>query len=167
MDMETQMKAQALMLQAGMNQGGETLSSQLSDDQRAKLEAFLKERGMDLAMLDKMKPWLATMLLTVQEMTSPRLRPAARTRHAFLEQGGDRHEGRRGYRDSRRAGKHPERHVASIQAKELMEFVDKAPQIKDIFAGFLAAWKAGNAAAMKAVIDENMSKRIPRSRRCP
>jgi uncharacterized protein len=158
MDMASQLQAAGLMQKEGMYTGDETLSSHLSAEERTKLDAYLKERGIQMAAVDKMKPWLVMTLLAVKEMTDLGYDP---------ELGLDTHF----YEKAAAAGKSvqgletPEEQVGiltealvPIQVKELMDLVDEASKTKKIFGDFLAAWKGGDTAAMKAAIDENTPK---------
>lgn len=76
MSMENQMKATMLTMQAGVYPGEETLSDHVSEETFAKLVAHINERSIPLAMVNKMRPWLASIMLVVQEYTALGFDPA-------------------------------------------------------------------------------------------
>lgn len=76
MSMENQMKATMLTMQAGVYPGEETLADHVSEETFAKLVAHINERSIPLAMVNKMRPWLASIMLVVQEYTALGFDPA-------------------------------------------------------------------------------------------
>jgi len=62
---EAQASVQALIPQIGLNTDGSTLSSKLSKEEQAELNAISTDLGAPLRALDTLKPWLASIQLGV------------------------------------------------------------------------------------------------------
>src|SRR5689334_9878244 len=62
------METQASLLKAGMCPPGESLSQQVGQATYAALQSWLKKADVPPAMLDQMKPWLASVTLVVLEL---------------------------------------------------------------------------------------------------
>lgn len=56
------------MLLKGAYTPGDSLSANLPPQDLAKVKSFLDERGVSFAALDRLKPWLVALMLTVSEL---------------------------------------------------------------------------------------------------
>ena len=157
MNAANQLKAATLVMQEGMYQGTETLSANLSSETLAKLDAFLKARKMQVAAVDRMKPWLATMMLAMQELMSLGFSPDQGIDMHFFQKAGGTGKPVVGLETPEEQVKILSSGLAYVQDKELAEFLDDAGKLREIYNEMLAAWLAGDAADMKRIIDENLS----------
>jgi len=153
-----QSKAASLMMKEGMYQDAATLSTSISKESLAKLEAFLKSRGMTVPQVDKMKPWPLLMVLSVQEIVRLGYSPDDGIDMHFLALASKSGKPVKGLETPEEQVGILSDSLASIQEKELVEFIDEVADVDRIYKDMAAAWKAGDAAAMNRVIEENMSK---------
>jgi len=160
MDMSgpNQMKAAQLMAQAGMYMGNETMSAALSEEARGKLAEYLKARGMAPAQFDKMKPWFATMVLAMQEVVRLGYDPQNGIDLHFFEKAAQSGKPIEGLETAEEQVAVLSGAMLPIQEKELMDFVDEAGELRGIYEDMAGAWKAGDAAGMKRVVEENLSE---------
>jgi hypothetical protein len=76
-DMDAYATWTRLSITEGMNRDGETVASFLTPEENARFEAVAAERGLDLASLQRMRPWLANVTLAATELTGGGAGPGA------------------------------------------------------------------------------------------
>ncbi len=155
------LELQKKMLAVGMYQDGRKLSDTLPPEALAKLKSFAAERGFPFVLLDSMKPWFASLMISVMELQRLGYDP---------EQGVDKH-----FLDLAKTRKMPVHplETADFQIGLLsgfpddlqnefieytLEYLDRIP---DDVAGMVSAWKSGDEAAMEELLlkAENEDKR--------
>jgi uncharacterized protein YbaP (TraB family) len=155
--MANQMKAVGLFTKAGIYPEGETLSSNLDKETLGKLKTYLGARGMQLAQLDRMKPWMALLTFTMQEITRLGYDPQKGIDLHFYEKATATGKPVVGLETVEEQVEIISGALEPIQEKELAEFVDEVDTLGEIYADMVAAWEAGDATAMKTIIDETFS----------
>lgn len=147
------------MAMRGMYQGGKTLRSELPADLYAKVEAAapaLAALGLSMPILDRMEPWLVALMFQAVEWQKAGLTP---------EHGVDMHFSGRAKEDGKSVGAFEpvefqlglfDGMSAEEQAAFLRQSLDEAPQTAEQMRQIIAAWRAGDAAAIDAIMNESM-----------
>ncbi|MHB2016885.1 MAG: TraB/GumN family protein [Candidatus Xenobia bacterium] len=144
----------AMALSTGMETPPDTIESHLSPQTIAALHTYLQSGsgGQAGQMIEMMKPWLAAVTISTQELQ----------KHGFdPNQGIDRHF----MQEATRSGKPIEQlESADFQLKLISGFSDKLqdeflysaldelPHLNDEFANMMSAWSSGNEQAMESVV---------------
>jgi uncharacterized protein YbaP (TraB family) len=152
------MKAAGLALQEGMYRDDRTLDTSLSPEVLAKLDAYLKERGLGVASFNKMKPWLMTVTLAVLELSNLGFK---------AEQGIDMHFYQKAVERSIPVWdlETPEFQVKMLSEgtdeeheKALSEALDQLPKTGEVLDKLTGGWKAGAPDAIDQVLVEYRSE---------
>ena len=141
-------------LGAGIYGDGRSLKSELSSDALAKLQSFLKERGVPFGPFSIMKPWLAAISVTAMETLRLGYKPEFGIDKHFLDQ-------------AERDGKPVSAlETADFQIRLLSEFseelqllflsetLDDIARIPDVVDELVTAWKRGDAETIENVLLE-------------
>ena len=141
-------------LGAGIYGDGRSLESELSSDALAKLQSFLKERGVPFGPFSIMKPWLAAISVTAMETLRLGYKPEFGIDKHFLDQ-------------AERDGKPVSAlETADFQIRLLSEFseelqllflsetLDDIARIPDVVDELVTAWKRGDAKTIENVLLE-------------
>lgn len=147
---------QQLVLSRGMDMTGPTLSSRLSDPERAQLAAAAAEVGMPAAAFDRMRPWFASMNLAVMMMMKMGLDPqagadsaleAAATTAGMRIEGFETAEQQIGF-------------LADISEDEQLAMLRATLRDwnrgTDMMNAMLLAWRSGNADELARIINEGV-----------
>lgn len=159
-----QAKILKLTFQKGMYPASETLSKNLSKKTLDLLEQYCAtKKGLKIANLDPMRPWLVTMLLMMKEIKAA----------GFSDEGIDKH-----FLKKAKAQKKPIMQLETAEAqlelfsemapdlqdKMLAKTLTEAGEMKNLMEKMIAAWKAGDAKAMNETILLDTVKRHPESK---
>ena len=141
-------------LGAGIYGDGRTLESELSSDALAKLQSFLKERGVPFGPFRVMKPWLAAISVTAMETLRLGYKPEFGIDKHFLDQ-------------AERDGKPVSAlETADFQIRLLSEFPEElqvlflthtlndVTSIPDVVDELITAWKRGDAKTIEKLLLE-------------
>lgn len=74
-DPQAQAQSAMLMIQHGFNPAGTTLSTQISEEARAKLDEIVRQYGLSAADLEAMRPWMAATVLQLAYIQSRGFNP--------------------------------------------------------------------------------------------
>jgi uncharacterized protein len=160
MDMspETVASAVGVMTKEGIYSGDDSLEKHLSESTMTKLEAFLKERGMQITMVRKFKPWYLVMALAMQEVQRLGYDPSNGIDLHFVEKASAASKPIKGLETPEEQITALSSGLEKIQEKELNEFMDEVGDTQRIYESMAAAWKAGSAEAMDAIIKKELSQ---------
>ncbi len=154
-------QAQGLALRYGLAEPEHPLSSYFGDAENARIKAFARHYGVDLVALDRMRPWMAAITLSILPMIRAGYDP---------ESGADRlidAEGDAGGKTMRwfETAEEQVRMLAGIspeQARELvLQAVDDAENASTQVDAMAAAWQRGDLAALEALVVEDMRRSYP------
>lgn len=151
-------KAPALIRQLGLYPTGKSLQTELSSTMYARLQSVTKSLGLPIALLNHMKPWLATLTLMVVQLQQAGYVSAA---------GIDKHF----YDKAKQTGKkivalETARYQYGLfaklspaqQEKLLQNTLDQAGKGTKLFAKITDAWKSGDAERLNKLVNKDMRK---------
>lgn len=145
-------RAQQLAMQLGAAAPGRPLSSWLSVDEKAALEAALTRLGIPAAALEAQEPWIAALTLSVVPMMQAGYDPTSgvdRAVDAFAEQGGktmrmfETIEQQLGFFDNM---------TPEAQREMLREAIEQAPEAAAMMSQLTGAWERGDIDALTALV---------------
>jgi uncharacterized protein len=149
------------MAMRGMYQGGKTLRSELPADLYAQVEAAapaLAAMGLTMPVLDRMEPWLVGMMFQAVEWQKAGLTP---------DQGVDMHFAGRAQADGKPVGGFEsvefqlgmfDGMTPDEQAAFLRQSLEDAPKTAEQMRQIVAAWRAGDAARIDAIMNQSMDE---------
>jgi uncharacterized protein YbaP (TraB family) len=148
-DMETPEYLQKLMRVAALTDGT-TLKNHLTPEVYAKAAAFCKERGYPFEQYQLFRPWMLSMMLTLQEMARIGVDPAY---------GVDQHFYQKALRDGKSSGglETADDQIAflammdsSMGNAQVLETLDDLRDLDAKVEGILKAWRMGDEAGIEA-----------------
>ena len=140
------------VVQKGLYQGDETLEKNLSKETLDKLKDFLKKRGLPLAALNKQRPWLASLTLTMQEIVKLGYRRELGIDQHFRDKANEQKkeilelETPEGQLDALSS------HSEKLQELLLLSTIEEFSDAKEMMARMLVAWKRGDAGEVNRLI---------------
>lgn len=157
---EAAAEAQSLFQQQGLNEPGVTLSSMISDEAKAHMATLAGRLGVDpaayAAQFDPLKPWLAGMLLAVQQIQAAGFDPQSGGEYqlaAAARDGGkdlgyfETLEDQVGFLSGL---------AQETQIENLEVGVAQMAEDTDILTEMLQAWAAGDMDALDDIMNEDM-----------
>ncbi|HEX2208695.1 MAG TPA: TraB/GumN family protein [Longimicrobium sp.] len=159
--LDSLMARQNEMAMRGMYQEGKTLRSELPADLYAQVEAAapaLAPLGLTMPVLDRMEPWLVALLFQTVEWQKVGLTP---------EHGVDMHFSGRAKRDGKPVGGFEsvdfqmglfDNMSAEEQVSFLRSVMEDMPRLNEEMRRLVAAWRAGDAEAIDAIMNESMDE---------
>ncbi|HYR09931.1 MAG TPA: TraB/GumN family protein [Longimicrobium sp.] len=159
--LDSLMARQQEMALRGMYQGGKTLRSELPAEVYAQVEAAapaLAPLGLTMPVLDRMEPWLVALMFQAVEWQKAGLTP---------EHGVDMHFSGRARQDGKPVGGLEPVELqlglfdgmpAEAQVAFLRQSLEEAPQTAEQMRQIVAAWRAGDAARIDAIMNESLDE---------
>jgi uncharacterized protein YbaP (TraB family) len=159
--LDSLMARQQEMALRGMYQGGKTLRSELPAEVYAQVEAAapaLAPLGLTMPVLDRMEPWLVALMFQAVEWQKAGLTP---------EHGVDVHFSGRARQDGKPVGGLEPVELqlglfdsmpAEAQVAFLRQSLEEAPQTAEQMRQIVAAWRAGDAARIDAIMNESLDE---------
>lgn len=159
MSPEADAQAQQLALQLGAAEPGRPLSSWLTTEENNKLNAVTARLGMPTGALEGLKPWLASLTLTVVPLVQAGFDPESgvdRAVDAYADAAGK----------TMRAFETPGQQLGflsglspDLQRQMLSEAIAQSGEVVEMITQMSAAWETGDLAALEhAVIDETRNE---------
>lgn len=151
----------AEMMPRGMWQNGQTLRGAIPADLYARVEQAASryaQMGISMAVLDRMEPWMVAMMLSQLEWAGAGLQ---------AQHGVDMHIEGRAQRDGKALGSLEsvdfqlglmDGMSAAEQADMLRQTLDDLPGTQQLMREMVAAWRAGDAAAIDAQMNASMGR---------
>ena len=141
--------------EVGMYADNDSLSKHLSRESNAALAAFCKDNGVPAILLDKMKPWLAMITIEAMALTKAGLDPANGIDMHFLNAASDTKK----KVAELESADFQLNLLASLgdqdQEKQLVGGLKEMANMPKEIAALKAAWTAGDAAKMQAIINKD------------
>lgn len=160
-DPNTDAQTQQLMIQAGLAAPGRPLSSWLTAEQNARLQARAAALGLPAQNLEPLKPWLAGLTLSVLPIIQAGYDPASgvdRAIDAYAEQNGK----------TMRAFETVEYQVGffaglseDAQRQMLLDAIDADSADMQVFRDMSAGWERGDASVLERLIVTDMRAAYP------
>ncbi len=149
-----------LMQQAGMYTPPDALDAHLDDSTRAALNAALTARGIPAQMVQVMRPWLVSLMLTLSQLGTLGYRP---------ELGIDEHFRGRSSRKHLAAIETVEQQVAvfrnmpePVQLAALRQTLEELPNLGALIDRALDAWRKGDGRGLDSLLLAPMRKEFPK-----
>lgn len=151
---------QRFMAQQGMLTDGRTLKDLLSPAAWAEVEAFCRKRGLPLAQLQTMKPWLFALVLSLTELQ----------RIGVSQAGVDAHYFAKARADQRAVGQletfeEQLAFISGMAGDNPSEFLQQGlADLEAVFAEMpqlLAAWRAGNLSELDRLMNRELREKYP------
>lgn len=158
---EAEARGQALALELGRAPQGQGLSTQLNEDERARLAALLQRLGMPEAALEPYRPWMAALTLTLVPIMQAGYNPQSgvdRAVDAFAEAGGiplralETVEEQLGFLSG---------FSAELQAQMLRDAIDDAEAGPGMLAEMSEAWERGDIEMLTTLVVESTRVEYP------
>lgn len=157
----TQAQAQMLMLQRGMAPADRPLSSWLSEEENARLNAALERLNLPAGSLERMQPWLAALTLAVLPMIQAGYDPEQgvdRSIDAIADAAGK----------NRRALETIEQQIGflsgfsdDVQRQMLLDSIDGDGEAPEQMDALSAAWEQGDLRTLEAFVIDDMRAHYP------
>jgi uncharacterized protein YbaP (TraB family) len=159
--LDSLMARQQEMAMRGMYQGGKTLRGEIPADLYAQVEAAapaLAQMGLTMPVLDRMEPWLVALMFQAVEWQKAGLTP---------EHGVDMHFSGRAKQDGKPVGGLEPVELqlglfdgmpAEAQVAFLKQSLEEAPETAEQMRQIVAAWRAGDAARIDAIMNESLDE---------
>ena len=157
MSMQNQMKAAMLTLEKGIYPGEETLADNIAPEIYTKLADHLKERGIPLTMVNKMRPWLASVTLVLMEYMAVGFDPELGVDKYFYDKAVERGipvwelETVEYQMEMFSAG------GDEVHELALAETLEQLDQVDEFLQKMKGAWLAGDPERLEEVMNEQMS----------
>lgn len=155
-----QESAQALLASRGRYPPGEGLRDHLSPEVYDRLAVYCRERELPLGELERLKPWLLVMTLSVAEMEA----------EGFdFDAGVDAHLSRRAAADAMpiHGLETMEDQIEALAAFDLRgdplvaNFLDESESYPELIDEMIQAWRAGDVAQLERYVAQDMRKQFP------
>lgn len=158
---ETDERTQALAMQHGAAQPGRPLSSWLTAEENARLDALTQRIGVPRAYLEQMQPWMAGLTLTLVPIMQAGYDPASgvdRAVAAFAATHGK----------TMRAFETPEQQIGffagldeETQRAFLLEAIDEAEKGPAMLAEMSGAWERGDLDTLERLVIDETRREYP------
>lgn len=159
MNPETDQQTQVLAMQLGRAEAGRPLSSWLTPEENASLNAVTTRLGMPQGALEPFKPWMASLTLTLAPLMQAGFDPASgvdRSIDAYGDAAGKRMRALETAEQqlSFFAGLSPE-----VQREMLQEAIAESANVATMIGEMSSAWERGDDRALeRAVIDDSRTE---------
>ena len=147
-----------LVMKYGMNPVGTTLSSYFNAEEIAKIAAYAEQYGVPMAGLDPMRPWLASLVISISALQASGADPAAGVEKILYE---------RAIADGKDVRRFEEleqqlRFFADMDDKRAAELlligIDDAIENPDMFQDLVALWQKGDAEGLATMMNEGFTQ---------
>lgn len=154
-------QAQALALQYGLAEPERPLSSYFSEAENARIKAFARANGADPRMLDRMRPWMAAITLSILPMIRAGYDPSAGADRLIDGQADAAGKTMRWFETA----EEQMRILASIDAEQARELVlqaiDEAENGGALMERMAQAWQHGDLETLQALVVDDMRAQYP------
>ncbi len=149
---------QQVVLSEGLYPAGKTLATELPREVYDRLATYCRQRSLDLASLQRFRPWLVAMTLSLAEMQMNGFQP---------EHGVDGHFQRRARQDGKTMLmlERSEEQIAllasidrELQSEMILQFLDEREQLDRRMAEMVTAWRDGDAEALDALSNAELRR---------
>lgn len=157
-DMDSAQAAQGMMLARAMYPAGKSLRTELPADLFAEVERMAASYGLPIQTVERMEPWMAGLMFSALEWQKAGMQP---------QHGIDNHFHGRARRDGKPVGALEtvafqlslfDDTPPAEQVTQLRSMLRELPRSNEMLAGIIAAWRAGDAAAIDSIMNESMAE---------
>ncbi|MFT3996176.1 MAG: TraB/GumN family protein [Asticcacaulis sp.] len=150
----------ALMQQYGIDPAGGLLKPYTPQEQQRLREGFAKY-GLDIDKLLMLKPWLAGVTLTIQQMKAAGFAGEAGVDSTLLAVARAKGLPVKGLETADTQVRLLSTGLFGDDARELLQLVDEEPRVKVLFETLLAAWRTGDEKALNRLLVTEMKNETP------
>lgn len=154
-------RAQAMMSERGTAPADRPLSSWLTEEENARLQALTQRLGVPMQMIEPMQPWLAALTLSVLPMMQAGYDPNAgvdRAVDAAADASGKR---RRAFETIEDQIDFLSSFSPELQREMLLDAIDEAEKGPTQFDPMLVAWEQGDLDTLESFVIDDMRKEYP------
>lgn len=158
---EADARTAALVLQRGLAPPDETLSSWLTPEQRAEIEAMAQSLDVPFVYLDRMRPWLAAITLSMLPAIQAGYDPDSGADRLVVREAGN-HGARLRFFET------PEEQIGFIadmsetaQRQMLLDALNQADAGMEDFQTLDRAWESGDADLLEQLVVEDLREQYP------
>jgi hypothetical protein len=153
---EAASRLQPLMQQYGMNPAGTTFSSFFSEEDYAFIKEEAAKINLPTAMLEPMRPWLAGLLISVQQLTAKGANPAAGVDSILSEEARNSDRVLRYFETNEEQIRFFADFSDEVSANMVIENLRQAKENPDLFKELVSLWQSGDTEALGDLINETL-----------
>jgi uncharacterized protein len=158
---ESTARTQALTLQAGMAPAGQPLSSWLSPEENAQLQAAAQRLGLPAQALEPLRPWLASLMFSMYPMIQAGYDPNAGVDTAIDRFGDSNGKTMRSFETVDQQIGFFANLSPDLQRQMLLEAIAEAGKGAEMLDQMSTAWEAGDLDALDRLLSEDMREEYP------
>lgn len=156
MNPETEQQTQALAMRMGMAEPGRPLSSWLTPEENASLNAVTTRLGLPTGGLEPFKPWMAGLTLTILPLMQAGYDPESGVDRAIDAYGDNAGKTMRALETVEQQLSFFDTLDAEVQREMLREAIAESENVATMIGDMSSAWERGDDAALqRAVIDDS------------
>jgi uncharacterized protein len=154
-------RAGQLMLQYGMAPEGETLSSILNEEERAQLARTLQRYGVPVERVERMRPWLVAITLTMLPAIQAGYDPSAGVDQAIDAFGDANGKRMRAFETMEQQVGFLANMSPEVQREMLLDAISEGEKGSGELDGMSAAWERGDLDALERLVVEETRTQYP------
>jgi uncharacterized protein YbaP (TraB family) len=161
MSSEADARAQALAVQFGRAPPARPLSSWLSEDENARLNAATARIGLPDGALEGLQPWAAALTLTVVPLMRAGFDPQSgvdRSLDAYADAAGKR---MRALETAEQQYRFFDEMSSEQQREMLLEAIEQVDEVAEMIGAMSRTWEEGNEAALARVVIDETRREYP------
>ena len=156
MDAEAQAQMQTLALQYGTAPEGKTLSSYLTEEQKAAFDAAVASFGMTPAALEPYRPWLAYLTLTVVSVQAAGFDPTSGVESVLMARTADEKE--RYFETAEEQIRFFADMPDDVQAQLLVTVVEQIEEGPEVLTQMADAWRQGDVETLNEIVNGSLAE---------
>jgi len=153
-------KMQSLVMSLGMDQAN-PLSKKLTPEQFARLKGAAEKVGFPIQAMDSMKPWMASVTLSVMTMMKGGFDPNSGVDSVVKKEGEKANKPLKAFETAEQQLRFFDSLSPEVQAEFLMSSIDDLDESSAMLDGLVAHWAVGDTAALEADLIVDMKSKYP------
>ena len=153
--------AQRLMRARGMAPDDEPLSGRLTPEQAQRLDATLQTYGVSRQAIERMRPWLAALTLSLAPVMRAGYDPAAGVDRGIGAMGGVQGKKMRAFETAEQQVDLLAGLSERLQMQLLLESMDEAARAATMVDALAAAWLQGDLETLAGLVNDDMRRAYP------
>lgn len=148
----------SLVQTTGLYSDGATLTSRLSDEQRTAYQAALQQLGIPVNALDTLRPWYASLSVTLGVYQAMGFAPESGAEHALTRAANAAHKPISAFETIEEQIGFLASSPESEQIFGLLQFFTHARELPQSINDLMTSWSSGNPEATAALMNESMAE---------
>ncbi len=153
-------KMQSLVMSLGMDRAN-PLSRKLTPEQFARLKGAAEKVGFPIEAMDMMKPWMASVTLSVMTMMKGGFDPNSGVDSVVKKEGEKAGKPLKAFETAEQQLRFFDSLSPEVQAEFLMSSIDELDESSAMLDGLVAHWAVGDTAALEADLIVDMKTKYP------